>query len=317
MKLPILIALAWCAAAAQAQTYPSKPLRIYTQFGPGTPGEIVARVVADRMTVSMGQPVVVESRAGGGGVLAASLTARAAPDGYTLAALTSTVPVISAVMSRDLPFDPVKELTPITTLVRIPAVLAAHPSFPPNNLTELIEYAKANPGKVSYGTTGIGSSFHLTMEQARMLTGAAMQHIPYKTSPVLDAVTGAIQFAFVVAPQAMPLIKAGKVKPIGVVSPQRTRLLPDVATMLETVPGFELVPEWTGLFGPAGLPQPVLRRIHADAVAGINQPEARDRLAAGGYDIITMASPEDYAAQLKRDLALVARIVKAAGLKAE
>jgi tripartite-type tricarboxylate transporter receptor subunit TctC len=297
------------------QTYPSKPIRLFTQFGPGTPGETVARVVAGQMTVSMGQPVVVESRSGGGGVLVAATTARAAPDGYTVAALNLTVPVIGAVISKDLPFDPVKDLLPITMLAHLPAVIAAHPGFPPNSMPELIEYAKANPGKVAYGTTGIGSSFHLTIEQVTGLTGAVMQHVPYKTNPVFDAVSGAIAFAFVVAPQGAPLVKAGKVKALGVAGGSRTRLLPDVPTVAESVPGFEPVPEGTVLFGPAGIPPAVLRRLHAEAVAAIGQPEVREKLTAGGYDLETSRSPEELAAQLKSQRALVARIVKASGFK--
>jgi tripartite-type tricarboxylate transporter receptor subunit TctC len=297
------------------QAFPSKPIRLFTQFGPGSPGETVARVVAAQMTVSMGQPVVVESRSGGGGVLAASLTARAAPDGYTIGVLNLTVPVIGAVLSKDLPFDPAKDLMPITVLAHLPAVIAAHPAFPPNSIPELIEYAKANPGKVSYGTTGIGSSFHLTMEQIAGLTGAVMQHVPYKTNPIFDAVSGAIAFAFVVAPQGVPLVKAGKVKALGVAARARTRLLPDVPTLAESVPGFEPVPEGTVMFGPAGIPAAVLRRLHADAVAAVGQPETREKLSAGGYVLATSSSPEDLAAQLKSQTALVARIVKASGFK--
>lgn len=310
-----VLSASFSVSGAHAQSFPSKPIRVFAQFGPGSPGETVVRMAAAQMTVSMGQPVIVESRSGGGGVLAASLVARAAADGYTIAALNLTVPVIGAVLLRDLPFDPAKDLMPIAVLAHLPAILAAHPAFPPNSIPELIEYAKANPGKVTYGTTGIGSSFHLTMEQITGLTGAAMLHVPYKTNPVFDAVSGAIAFAFVVAPQGAPLVKSGKVKALGVAGRSRTSLLPDVPTLAETVPGFEPVPEGTFLFGPSGIPAAVLRRLHAEAVAAVGQPEVREKLIAGGYVLATSQSPEELAAQLKSQTALVARIVKASGLK--
>ncbi len=309
-------ALLLFSSLALAQGYPSKPIRILSQFGAGLPGEFVARVVAAQMTVTMGQPVLIESRTGGGGVLAASLTARSAPDGYTIGALNLTVPVIGAVLLKDLPFDPVKDLVPIIVMASIPAVIAANPGFPPNSLAELIDYAKEHPGKVTFGTTGVGSSFHLTMEEVAALTGAKMQHIPYKTSPVLDAVTGAINFAFVVIPQAMPLINSGKVKPLGVTATRsRTRLLPDVPTVREIVPGFEPVPDGTVLFGPAGMPGPVLHRLSAEAAAALNQAEVRDRLTGVGCDIPPSQPPEELAAEIKRQIALVARIAQTAGLK--
>jgi tripartite-type tricarboxylate transporter receptor subunit TctC len=202
-------------------------------------------------------------------------------------------------------------------MVHIPAVLAAHPSFPPNNIRELVEYAKAHPDAVRYGTTGVGSSFHLVMEQVKALTGARQTHVPYKTSPVLDAVSGALEYAFVVAPQGIPLVKSGKVKAIGVVSHQRSRLLPDVENILEAVPGYESVPEGTALFAPGPTPVPLLRRLHAEVVAALNRPEAREKILASGSDITVNPSQEDFAAQVKRQIALVERIVRATGLKVE
>src|SRR4051812_22461661 len=307
------------ATCAQAQAYPVKPVRAITQFGAGAPGEVAARIITTQMAIGMGQPVVLESRAGAGGVLAASAVARADPDGYTLGIFNLSVPVIAPGLglAKDFPFDPVKDLAPVTNMVHIPAVLAAHPSFGPNNIRELVEYAKANPEKVRYGTTGVGSSFHLVMEEVKALTGARQTHIPYKTSPVLDAVSGALEYAFVVAPQAMPLIQAGKVKPIGVVSYQRSRLLPDVENILEAVPGYESVPEGTALFAPGTTPVALLRRLHAEVVTALSRPEAREKILASGSDITINPSQEHFAAQVKRQIALVARIVKETGLKVE
>lgn len=316
---PLTLVLLFAVFPVCAQSYPVKPVRVLTQFAPGTPGEVVARLVTAQMSQTMGQPLVVESRAGAGGAIAAGAVARAEPDGYTLAVLNMSVPVTSPALglTKDYPFDPLKDLAPITNMVHIPAVMAAHPSFPASNIRELVDYAKANPDKVRYGTTGVGSTFHLVIEQVKALTGARQTHIPYKTSPVLDAVSGAIDYAFVVMPQAVPLIKAGKVKAIGVVSPERSRLLPDVPIMTESVPGYETLPEGTALFGTGRTPAPVLRRLHAEAVAALNHPEVREKLTASGSDIATSPSPEEFAAQIKRHIALIQRIVKAAGLKVD
>lgn len=315
----VAVAAGLLVGTTQAQTYPSKPIRVITQFGAGAPGEVAARLISAQMSLGMGQPLVLESRSGGGGVLAASVLARSEPDGYTLGVFNLAVPVIAPGLglAKDFPFDPVKDLAPVTNMVHIPAVLAANPSFPVNNLRELVEYAKANPEKVRYGTTGVGSSFHLVMEQVKVLTGARQQHIPYKTSPVLDAVSGAIDYAFVVAPQALPLIKSGKVKAIGVVSHRRSRLLPDVENILEVLPGYESVPEGTALFAPGPTPVPILRRLHAEVVNAFNRPELRDKILASGSDVTVNPSQEDFAAQVKRQIALVERIVKATGLKVE
>jgi tripartite-type tricarboxylate transporter receptor subunit TctC len=309
-------AIAWSACVAQSPAFPSKPLRMVTQFGPGAPGDLTARVVAGAMSPFLGQPVVVDSRPGGGGVLAASVVARAEQDGYTVAVLTANVPVSGPFLSKTpLPFDPVKDLAPITSIADATSVIAAHPSVQASNLRELLELARRNPDKLSYGTTGIGSSHHLNAEEIGMLAGIRWQHVPYKTSPILDAAAGVIPLAVATAAQTMPLVRSGKVKIVAVINPVRYKLLPDVATVSETLPGFEIASAGMGLYGPGGLAPAVLRRLHGDAVKALGQPEVQAKIGEIGLDVVASKSPEDFAAELRRGIELTRRIVKSAGIE--
>ena len=308
-------ALALIAAPAWPQSYPSKPIRIINQFNPGTPGDLIARVAAALMTENLGQAVVVENRPGGGGVVAVGAVTRSAPDGYTLLVSNASVPAVLPVLVKNpLPFDTLKDLTPITIIGDIAMLIVAHPSLPANTLPELIAYAKANPGKVNYGTTGVGTSMHLSGEQISMLTGAPMTHIPYKTSPVLDAATGALQLAFVVGAQGLPLIKSGKVKLITLMAPERFRAMPDVPLVREVLPGFETPPQWTGLLGPGGLPPAIVTRLFTEVVRGILSSEGRAQVQKVGFEPMVSKSPEEFAALIRQQQELVARIAKTAGI---
>jgi tripartite-type tricarboxylate transporter receptor subunit TctC len=303
------------APTAWSQAYPAKPIRIINQFNAGTPGDLIARVAAAQMSETMSQAVVVENRPGGGGVVAVGAVARATPDGYTLLVSNASVPTVLPVLSaKPLPFDPLKDLTPITIIGDIAMLIVAHPSLPANTLPELIAYAKSNPGKVNYGTTGVGTSMHLSGEQISMLTGAPMTHIPYKTSPVLDAATGALQLAYVVSAQGLPLIKAGKVKLITLMAPSRLRAMPEVPLVAEVIPGFDTPPQWTGLLGPGGLPPAIVARIFTDVIRGITSPEGRARVMDVGFEPMVSKSPEEFAALIRRSQEMVARIVKTAGI---
>ncbi len=314
--IAVLAAAAFLPLGALAQGYPSKPIRLYTQFGPGTPGDVFVRVLAGSMSPIIGQPILVDSRPGGGGVLVASLAARAEPDGYTLAVLTATVPVVGALLSRTpLPFDPVKDLLPVVSLIESASVVVVNASLGIDSLAALIEYAKHNPGKISYGTTGIGSSHHLNGEELSMLTGADLTHIPYKTSPVADAASGVLPMAITIAPQAVPLLKLGKIRALAVTTSRRIRALPDVPLASEVVPGFEPMPSWTGIYGPAELPRAVTQRLHADAFAALNRADVQAKIQEIGFDIVMSASPEDFAEKSRRGVALTARIVKTARIE--
>jgi tripartite-type tricarboxylate transporter receptor subunit TctC len=304
--------------AAVSQPYPAKPIRLYTQFGLGGGGDLASRVYAPALGQRLGQTVVVDARSGGGGIVAAGLVARADPDGYTLVLLSTTVPTAAVLPPKTpLPFDPAKDLAAVGSLWETASVLVANTSLPVNSMSELIDYAKKNPGKLSYGTTGIASSHHLNGEQLNILAGIQTVHIPYKNSPVADTAAGVLPLTHVILVQALPFIRSGKVKALAITTRQRVSALPDVPPMHEVVKGYEPTPSWTALFGPGRLPAPLARRIHDETVAVLSTPDMRAKLQELGFDLMLSASPEDFAARLKKDLELTARIVKAAKIEME
>jgi tripartite-type tricarboxylate transporter receptor subunit TctC len=309
------VSLAW-PAGAWSQAYPSKPVRMISQFAAGSGGDVLARIVSSATAEVMGQAVIMENQAGAGGALAAQNVARAAPDGYTLLVATPGTQVTRVFLVRNSAFDPVKDFTPITGVGETPTLIIAHPSVPANSFKELLDYAKGNPGRLSYGTSGIGSPHHLSAEQIKMLTGVEMAHVPYKAGAqaMLDVITGQIPLSYSIIAPAMPHIKAGKVKVLVTVSNKRAPWLPNIPTVGEVVPGFDAPASWTGLFGPANLPAPILRRINGDVVKAMNIPEVTKRINDAGFDVMG-SSPEEFAALIKRQVELTGRIVKAAGIK--
>ncbi|OGA78549.1 MAG: hypothetical protein A3G27_16970 [Betaproteobacteria bacterium RIFCSPLOWO2_12_FULL_66_14] len=311
-------ALLALSISAYPQAFPSKPIRIVTQFNPGSSGDVVIRTVAEEWSKIAGQPVVIENRAGGGGMVAAVLVAHAAPDGYTTLAGTSSMQVTRKFLSKSMDIDPGKDLIPITKVGQSLTVFSVNASVPVDSMKELIEYAKRNPGKIAYGTSGIGSEHHLSGEQIKQITGIDLLHVPYKASSaaLLDVVSGQLTSTFSIYAVTAPHIKSRKVKTLAVVRDQRFNQLPNVPTMAEVVQGFEQPPSWTGLFGPAGIPQPILRRLNNDVVKAMGVPEMQAKLAVGGFEL-EPTTPEGFAAQIKRQTDLVARIVKAAGIKPE
>lgn len=298
-----------------AQDYPSKPVRILVEFAAGDGGDIQVRAVARQLSVVMNQPVIVENRVGGGGLVAGEALIRTAPDGYTLLAGSPNSLVVRRFLARQQTFDVLKDFTPITAIAQTTTyIVGTAGRF--KSLGDLIAYAKANPGKISYGTSGNGSAHHLTGEQIQMLTGMRMEHVPYKGGalPMQEAATGTIPLAIGIVSIAQPLVNAGKLQVLGVVSAKRSPLMPDAPAVPEVVPGFEAPPSWTGLFGPANLPPAILRRINADTVNALNAQETRQRLAELRFDPLPM-TPEEFAAQIRRDIELVGRIVKAANIQ--
>ena len=316
---------AWLAGSApafaqgtSAQAFPNKPIRLVAQFAAGASGDTVVRTIATPLSEIIGQPVVVDNRAGAGGVVAAEIVKSAAPDGYTLFAGTSATQVIRLYLSRSTPFDPVKDFTPITQFVESVTTIVMNPAVPATNLKELIEYARQNPGKVAFGTSGVGSEHHLSGEEIKQLAGVDMLHVPYKASAqgLLDVVSGRLPIAFSIYVVAMPQIKAGKVKVLAVVRDKRSALLPDVPAVPEAVPGFEPPPSWVGLFAPAGLPAPLLKRIHGDFIRVLNAPDTKAKLTEQGLEIVGN-TPEEFSAKIQKQKELVARIVKGAGIQPE
>ena len=304
------------SGATLAQSYPAKPVRMLTQFVAGSGGDALIRLLATPLGENLGQPVIIENRAGAGGIVAAEAVARAAPDGYAFLAATPNIPVVRVAAESKLSFDPTRDLVPLMAVAQTPSIFITHPSVPVNSYRELMEYAKKFPGKLSYGTSGVGSAHHLAAEQIRMIAGIDLVHVPYKAGQqaLLDVVTGQIPTSWVILGEAAPLAKAGKIKVLATREEKRVAAFPDVPTVGELLPGFEPLPGWTGLFTPAGVPQPVFRRLSSDAMKALQSAEVRAKINQIGFEV-SGNTPEEFAAQIKREIALTARIARAAGIK--
>ncbi len=305
------------ATLATAQAYPSKPIRVVTEFGPGSGGDIILRVMTTVMAEQMGQSFVVENRAGAGGVVAAEAVVRSAPDGYTLGVYSPNALVTRRVLAKGgSPIDVLKDLTPITALGDAVMLIFVQPNGPIKTLRELVDYAKANPGKLSYGSSGFGSIHHLAQEQVAMIAGADMLHIPYKTGTdaVAALVSGQIPVTYAILGSIGPHLRAGKVVPIARVGTKRLESMPQVPALTEVAPGFEPPPGWEGMFAPAGLPQPILRRLNAEAVKALTLAQSKAKIGELGFDVIAN-TPEEFTALIKSQIDLVARIAKTAKIQ--
>jgi tripartite-type tricarboxylate transporter receptor subunit TctC len=315
LAFALAVTLSAAASAGWSQEYPARPVRMVTQFVAGSGGDALTRVVAPFMQELLGQPIVIENRAGAGGVQAAEATARAAPDGYTIGALTPNVPVIRVVAGTKISIDPTKELVAVSAVGSTPSVIIVNPSLPVKSFRELLDYAKRNPNKLSFGTSGIGSAHHLAYEQIRLLTGVEMVHVPYKSGQqaLLDVVTNQIPVGFVIISEAGTQAKAGKIRLLVTREEQRLPEFPEIPTVAELLPGFESLPGWTGFFSPAGIPPTVFRRLSADIVKALRSPEAKAKMTSVGFEAIGN-TPEQFSAQVKREIALVAKLAKAANI---
>ena len=312
-----LLLIAACSPAT-AQSWPSKPLRLLTIFAAGSSGDLFVRVLAPGFAENLGQPVIIENVTGAGGVVAAERVARAAPDGYTLLASISGTHVQRLYLAKSSPFHPVNDFTPITTVVESVTYMIANSALPVNSLRELIEYAKANPGKISYGSSGVGSPTHMVGELINQNAGIDMLHVPYKAiaQAFQDAVGGQIPVSFAISNQVIAPWKAGKIRILAIANAQRYQQMPDIPTITEIVPGYEPVPSWTGTFAPTNLPPAILRRVHADMVKAINSPEAARKLTDAGAIVMTSGTPEEFASRIRREVESVGRVVKRAGIQA-
>ncbi len=308
----------WAAAAtAFAQAYPNKPVRIVVAFAPGTTSDIVGRMLAEKLSQSMGQPFIVENRTGAGGTIGAESVARAPADGYTLLLSTAALPV-SASIYRNLKYDTGKDFASITVVSHSPLLLAANLNFPPRTVRDLVDYAKANPGKISFGSAGVGTSHHLTGEKFKVDTGIDMVHIPYKGSPPahVDLMGGQIQIMFDNIVALIPHVNSGKVRALAVSSARRHPLLPDVPTLQEAgVRDFEAV-AWFGLVAPAATPRPIIQRLNAEVLKALALPDVRDKLVDAG-SVIIGNSPEAADQHLLQDIAKWSAVAKTANVRAD
>ena len=305
-------------SAALAQPFPSKPIRIVVPFVAGGSSDIVARSVAAKMQTSIGQNVVVENKPGANGAIAAESVMRSPPDGYTIMVGSIGTFAINAALYPKLPYDPLKDLEPLTLAVTTPNVLVAYPKFPPNTVAELIDYSKRNPGKVTWSSSGTGSSDHLSAELFKLQTGTFGPHIPYRggAAAMTDLAGGVVDASFQNLGAAMPHIRAGRLKAIAVTSEKRRPQLPDTPTMAEAgVPGF-VVTSWQAFMGPKGMPKDVVTKLNAELVAALNAPEVRERFAQQGFDVVAN-KPEEFADFQRKEIARWREVVQKKGLTPE
>jgi len=317
MRLFLLLLVA-LAAPAWSQTYPSKPVRVIVTFPPGSTPDIVGRALASRLQEAMGQPFVVENRAGAGGNIGADAVAKAAPDGYTLLVSTNGVFAINKALYKTMPFDPDKDLVPLSLLATAPQMLVVQPSLGLKDFKGFVEYAKRNPGKLSYGSVGGGSASHLTMELLKSDAGVDLVHVPYKGFPpaVTDMLAGNIHAMFAIVPGVLPHVKAGKMTALAVTALKRSQLAPDVPSVAELgLPQLESL-AWIGLAGPAGLSPDVVDRITTETVRGMRRPEVRELLGKQGFDVVA-SSPQEFSRWIQAESAKWARVIRLSGATAE
>src|SRR2546426_2608916 len=315
------IALAACVAAAApvvafAQAYPVRPIRSIMTVAGGA--DIVARLVAQGLTEALGQPVVVEAQAGAGGAIGVEPGAAAAPDGHTIMLASASTVVMNRFLSKSARLDPLRDFTPLTKAFETIALIVTRPSLPVDSVRELIEYARRNPGKLSFGTSGVGTTHHLSGEAIRLLAGIDWIHVPYKGGPpvLTDLVGGQIQVGFTILATAAPFIKSGKVKVLAVNGARRYPVIPDVPTVGEQLPGYEAPSTWGGYFGPAGMPPAIVARLHDEIVKVLSRPEVRSKAEDIGF-VIDTSTPEELTETIRRDIAQTSRIVKAIGIQPE
>ena len=315
----LLAALTLLPLAAQAQTFPSKPITLVVPFGPGSGTDTVARLVGQHLSAALGQSVVVENKAGANGVLAAQYVARATPDGYTLLVATNTTHSANpAGMIKNVPYDAVKDFTPVGRIGNYIFALVVTPDIPAKTLAEFIAYAKANPGKVNFGSAGAGTASHITGEYFARAAGIALVHIPYKgTGPALtDLLGGHIPMAFAPVPASHSNVAAGKLRALAVTSTARSGLLPDVPTIAESgIAGFD-ASLFYGLAAPAGTPRPIIDKLNKALRDALAAEEVKRQLGNDGTEIMP-GSPEDYAALIDEDEKKWAQLVKASGVEPE
>jgi len=312
----LALLLAGFSAAAQT-TYPDKPVRILVGFTPGVAPDITARLLADRLTETWGKAVVVENVTGAGGNIATERVARAAPDGYTLLMAGNASIIFNPSLYDKLPYDPVKDFAPITQVFIAANVLAVHSDSPAKSIAHLITLARSQPGKLTYGHAGVGTSQHLAGELFKIMAKVDLQPVAYRGSTAImpDLVAGRLGLCFCNVVNVMPLVREGKLRVFAVTSLKRSGVVPDLPTMVESgFAGFEAVP-WFGLMAPAGTPAAIIEKVHRDTVRLLAVPELRKRLEELGLDLVGN-SPAEFAALIKTELPQWAKVIKGAGIKA-
>jgi len=310
--------LATASTLAAAQAWPSKPIKYVVPFAAGGTTDILARTISEKLSVALGQPVVVENKPGAGGGLGAAEVAKAAPDGYTIMGGTISTHAINASLYKNLPYDPVRDFAAITLIARVPNMLVINNDIPAKDVAELIALMKANPGKWSFASSGNGTSQHLSGELFKGMAGVDMQHIPYKGSPpaLTDVMGGQVTMTFDNITTAWPLARGGKLRALAVTTAKRSPVSPEVPTLAESgLPGYE-IGSWQGVFAPAGTPPEIVKRLNTEIVKIINSPDVQKKLLELGAEPVAN-SPEEFTALVKTEVVKWGDVVKKSGAKVD
>jgi tripartite-type tricarboxylate transporter receptor subunit TctC len=314
-----MLCLAACllpAAQASSQAFPSKPIRIIVPFSAGGPTDITARLVGPRMTELLGQPIVIDNRAGATGIIGAELVAKSPADGYTLLFGTASVVAINMVTYSKLPYDTLRDFLPLSPIMTTSTILVVHPSVPAKSLKELVALAKARPGEITLGSAGTGGTLHLPIEMLMKSANVKLTHVPYKGAApaVIDVVGGQLTGMFVDLPVISPYVKSGRVRALAMASPKRSPYFPDVPTTKEAGYNDVELQNYYALFLPIKTPRDVVAKLHDAVVKTVNTPAVRDKLIETGADPLTM-TPEEFTRFVRADIAMWDKVVKAAGVK--
>ena len=312
------IAVFAASSIALAQTYPAKTVRIVIPQAPGAQSDLFTRMLGQKMSESLGQPVINDPRPGAGGAIGAEIAARAAPDGYTLLMGTNSTHSSNPALYAKLPYDPIKDFAPITLTVGTPYVLAVHPSLPVTTLKQLIAFAKSRPQQLNYASAGNGSTHHLCGELLKSMAGIDIVHVPYKGGPPANSavLSGEIPLQFASVAALHGNIKSGKLRALGVTSPKRSALLPDVTTLAEAgLPGFEML-SWFGLLAPAATPRAIITRLNTETIKALGAAEIKTAIAAQGSEAMP-GTPEQFGEYIKSEITRIGKIAKTAGIRAE
>lgn len=310
----IICAAIGFVAQGSAQGYPTRPVRMLVGFPPGGPTDITARITAEYLSGVLGQQMIVDNRPGAGGTLSATILARANPDGYTIGLCANGEMAISPNLRAKLPYDPVKDFAPVSRIGAAHLALVVHPGFAPKSVRELIDLAKSRPGAINYASSGTGSTSHLAAELLKTLAGIDIVHVPYKGSgPAMsDVMGGQVQMLITGYSAVVPHARAGRLRVLALTGPKRIKAVPDLPTIGETVPGYE-VTSWYGIFAPAGTPKQIIARLHREIAAMVRKSEINEKLVALGLEPEGNA-PQELAQQLKREIAKWGEVIKAAGV---
>jgi tripartite-type tricarboxylate transporter receptor subunit TctC len=316
-KLAACAALAFALTAPAFAAWPDKPVTLIVPWAPGGSTDILARMLSEHLTKDLGQPFIVENKAGASGNIGSNMVAKAKPDGYTLLVGSMSTHAMNQSLYTTMPFNGVDDFTPISLLAYVTNTMVTNPSVPANNVKDFIAYCKAHPGQINYASAGPGSTNHLSAALFEKATGCKMTHVPYKggAPAVLDTVAGQTQLLFSAGTQTLPHVKAGKLKLLAVTESKRSALLPNVPTVAETVPGYELA-VWYGFFGPKDLPTEIVKRLNTEINHVMALPDVREKMGAMGVEVV-QSTPESFAKTLRQDTDKYTKLIKELNIQPE